>query len=313
MPKVAANGIDLYYESKGSGPTLLLIAGFACDLSIWSKLVSALAGQWRVIAFDNRGVGRSSAPDSPYTIRQMADDTAALLDALAVPQAHVAGHSMGGQIAQELAIHFPDKVRSLQLLATCAKPDERNRAIIESWGEMPGKVDAALAARLSLPWVYTERLYARPNAIQQVIDILATSPPPAPHGIYHQSRAVMAFDASRRLTAIRCPTLVLAGAEDVLLPVRFSEELHRGIHGSEFVVLPQTGHGLTIESADAVAAAMQTFLAKHVDLGALHQPYRGGRRRRVLPEHGLLPFGDLEFGRRPWHDRPPVGEHGGPG
>src|SRR5262245_31686830 len=112
MPKVQVNGIEIYHEVRGSGEPLLLIAGFACDLTIWSLVVPSLVRKYRVITFDNRGVGRSSAPDSPYTIQQMAEDASGLLDQLGIPQAHVAGYSMGGQIAQELYLAHPDKVRS---------------------------------------------------------------------------------------------------------------------------------------------------------------------------------------------------------
>jgi pimeloyl-ACP methyl ester carboxylesterase len=263
MPKVHANGIDIYYEVMGAGEPLLLIAGFASDLTIWSKVAPSLAEQYQVIGFDNRGVGRSSAPDSPYSIRQMADDAAALLDQIGVKKAHVAGHSMGGMIAQELAIAHTEKVASLVLLGTCAKPDECNKAIIECWGELPRQVDPATAVRISLPWIYTNRFYSRPKAIQQVIDLVVASPfPSTPQGIYHQSRAVMGFDTSDRLSLIRCPTLVLAGEEDILLPVPCSEELARGIPGAELAVLANTGHGMLIETPDAVAEAMLNFLAR---------------------------------------------------
>jgi pimeloyl-ACP methyl ester carboxylesterase len=264
MAKIQTNGIDIYYEVKGAGEPLLLIAGFACDLTIWGKVVASLAEKYQVIAFDNRGVGRSSAPDNPYSIRQMAEDAAVLLDMIGIPQAHVAGHSMGGMIAQELALAHPKKVRSLMLLASRAKPDERSKAIIESWGELPRLVDRVTAARLSLPWIYTHRFYARPGAIQQVIDLILKNPyPPPPHGIYHQSRAVSSFDSSGRLGEIRCPTLVLVGNKDILVPVAFSEELVQGIPGAELVVLDETGHGMLIETPEAVAQAMLDFLARN--------------------------------------------------
>lgn len=264
MPKVQANGIEIYYEASGAGEPLLLIAGFACDLTIWSPLATTLASQYRVIVFDNRGVGRSSAPDAPYSIRQMAEDVAGLLNEIGVAHAHIAGHSMGGQIAQELALTYPEKVRSLMLLASCVKPDERNKAIIASWGELPGQVDVATAARLSLPWIYTHRFYARPGTVQQVIDLIVANPyPPPPHGIYHQSRAVSQFDSSDRLSRIQCPTLVVVGQEDILLPVRFSQQLVEGIPAAELAILEKTGHGLLIESPDGVAQVMLNFLANH--------------------------------------------------
>lgn len=262
MPPVRVNGIDIYFEVRGAGEPLLLIAGFACDLTIWSKVASVLADRYQVITFDNRGVGRSSAPDEPYSIRLMAEDAAGLLDKIGGHPTHVVGHSMGGMIAQELALAHPQKVRSLTLLASCAKGDERNRAIIESWGELPRQVDPRMAARLSLPWVYTHRYYARPGAIQQVIDVMAANPfPSTAHGIYHQSQAVAGFDSTGRLPEIRCPTLVVAGREDILLPVRFSEELAGRIAGAELAVLEQTGHGMLVETPGAVAQVMLDFLS----------------------------------------------------
>src|SRR5262245_22618692 len=130
MPKVPANGIDVYYEAHGAGDPLLLVAGFGCDHTIWSGLVPALAARHRVILFDNRGTGQTSG--AVTGVRQMADDAAGLLDALGPGPAHVAGHSMGGMIAQELALAHPGRVRSLALLSSCARLDDRGRAIIES-------------------------------------------------------------------------------------------------------------------------------------------------------------------------------------
>lgn len=264
MPKVAANGIDIYYEVSDTGEPLLLISGFGSDLSVWAKVAATLATQNQVIVFDNRGLGRSSAPDNPYTIGQMAEDTAGLLNQIGVRQAHVAGHSMGGMIAQELALAHPEKVRSLMLLSTVAKPDERGKAILESWGELPRLVDQTMVARLILPWLYSQRFYATPGAIQQVMDFSLANPyPPTPHGLYNQSRAVSAFDASARLGAIRCPTLVLVGGEDILAPVSFSEQLAQAIPGAKLIVVPDTGHGLLIESPDAVSRHIVAFLSKH--------------------------------------------------
>src|SRR5262249_27460313 len=163
----------------------LLIAGFACDHTIWSKVVSVLASRYRVVAFDNRGVGRTSSPDTATSIRQMAEDAAGLLDAIGVSPVHVAGHSMGGLIAQELVLAPREQVQSLILLSSCARLDARGKAIIESWGELPRLVDAATGLRLTLPWIYTNAFYARPGAIEQVIDqILANPFPPSAEGIY---------------------------------------------------------------------------------------------------------------------------------
>jgi 3-oxoadipate enol-lactonase len=135
MPRVRANGIDVFYEVQGAGEPLLLIAGFASDHMIWSKAVAGLARHYRVLVFDNRGVGQTSGAHTVLSIRQMAEDAAGLLDAVELNPAHVAGHSMGGLIAQELALAHPEQVRTLTLLSSCAQLDERGKAIIESWWE----------------------------------------------------------------------------------------------------------------------------------------------------------------------------------
>ena len=258
-----ANGIEIFYEERGTGEPLLLIAGFACDHTYWSKVIPLLASQYRVIVFDNRGVGRTSAPNTPYSIRQMAGDAAGLLDAIGLSRVHVAGHSMGGQIAQELALAHPERVQTLTLLASCAKVDERGKAIIEAWGELPRLVDAVTSLRLSFPWIYTSDFYAKPGAIELLIEeVLANPFPPSPLGIYHQSRAIMSCDISPRLDGIRCPTLAVVGKEDILLPVAMSEQLVRGIRGAELVVLDNPGHGLLIESPETAAAAMLDFLSR---------------------------------------------------
>src|SRR5262245_57316151 len=103
MPRLQAHGIEIFYDVHGAGEPLLLIAGFACDHTIWSAVCPLLASRYRVIVFDNRGVGQTSAPEAAMTIPQMAEDAAGLLDGLGLGRVHVAGHSMGGMIAQELA------------------------------------------------------------------------------------------------------------------------------------------------------------------------------------------------------------------
>jgi len=262
MPKVPANGIDVFYEVHGTGDPLLLVAGFGCDHTIWSGLVPALASRHRVILFDNRGTGQTSGPAAVADVRQMAEDAAGLLGAIGLSPAHVAGHSMGGMIAQELALAHPRRVRSLALLSTCARLDDRGRAIVESWGELPRQVDPTTAARLVLPWMYTNAFYAKPGAVEKVVAQIVANPfPPSAEAVYSQSRAVSRCDTSDRLGDLACPTLVLAGAEDALLPVAFSEQLARGIRGAKLVVLEGTGHGLLVESPAAVAAALLDFLS----------------------------------------------------
>jgi pimeloyl-ACP methyl ester carboxylesterase len=255
------NGIDLYYEVQGDGDPLLLIAGFACDHTIWSLVLPPLAARYRVITFDNRGLGQSSGTETLTSIRQMADDAVGLLDALGLGSAHVAGHSMGGLIAQELAQTHPRRIQSLLLLSTCAQIDERGKAITDAWGELPRLVDAATMTRLLLPWMYTSALYAKPGAIERLIDrILANPFPPSAEVISRQCQALGTFQASRELGTLNCPTSVFVGRQDILIPVALSEQLARSIPHAELVVLEETGHGMLIESPKRVSDALLRFL-----------------------------------------------------
>jgi pimeloyl-ACP methyl ester carboxylesterase len=261
MPKVLVNGSEIYYEVYGAGEPLLLIAGFACDHTIWSLVIPVLARHYRVIAFDNRGLGQSSGPDVRASIRLMADDAAVLLNAIGIGPAHVAGHSMGGMIAQELALAHPDRVRNLLLLSSCVQMDARGKMIIESWGQLASLVDAATLSRLILPWIHTRAFFETPGAVEQLIDQFLSYPyPPTLQALHGQSLAISSFDVLKRLREIDCPTLVLTGRQDILFPVEFSEQLARGIRGAQLVALEETGHGLLIESPEPVAAAMVDFL-----------------------------------------------------
>jgi 3-oxoadipate enol-lactonase len=212
---------------------------------------------------DNRGVGKSSAPDSPYSIKQMADDTAALLNYLGITKIHVAGHSMGGQIAQELAIFKPEIVKSLILFSSWAKANARFNSLIEMFGNLSNHLEAKMYQKSLLPWMYTEEFYSD-GRIEEIITIIENYPfLPTPHGIYHQSRAIINSDTSNCITNILCPTLVVVGKEDILTPVAFSKQLVDGIPNAELFVIECSAHGCLVESADATVKAMLKFLAKH--------------------------------------------------
>lgn len=264
MPLVQVNGIDLYYEEAGDGPPLLLISGAPGTTLDWEWFLPALSERFRVVAFDNRGGGRSSAPPGPYTTRQMADDAAALLDHLAIPRAHVVGLSLGGMIAQELALAYPTRIDRLVLLATCAR---FRLAVFGPWQTFRRQareqaLDPVGYALCMMPWFFTSAFMVQQEQVEAALAEVGREPYPTPeHGLNAQGAAGRQHDTLDRLAGIAAPTLVLTGAEDILTPPSAAQELADGIPGARLQILERGGHLMSVEYPEAVAAALLAFLA----------------------------------------------------
>ncbi len=157
----------MFYEETGGGEPLILIMGFGGDHLAWAFQVRALAEHYRVVTFDNRGAGQSDAPELPYTIRTMADDTAGLIAALGIERAHVVGVSMGGMIAQELALAYPRRVRSLHLGCTTARPDTHMKALLATWRDMRAALTPDALVRALMLWLFSYRLPAIADGISR--------------------------------------------------------------------------------------------------------------------------------------------------
>ena len=261
IPTIPVNGIELFYEARGEGEALLLLGGFGCDHSYWDPLVPALAARFRLVLPDNRGCGRTRSSGA-FTARDLAADAAALLKALGVAKARVAGVSFGGQVAQELALEHPGKVASLALISTSAKSSVRLAEVVDTAARMAVGSPPDVCVRAFLPWVFTEKFFETPGALDAAVSrIMANPNPPSPEGLLAQSAAIAAFDSSSRVGEIRCPTLVLAGAEDILVPASHSRGLAAKIAGATLEVLDSGAHDLVHERPEAVCAALLSFLS----------------------------------------------------
>jgi 3-oxoadipate enol-lactonase len=264
MPTVRVGDINMYYEVHGKGEPLLLIMGLGSDLTSWILQIPEFSKKYQVIAFDNRGAGRTDAPDMPYSTVMMADDTAGLLDALGIERAHILGLSMGGMIAQELALKYPKRVKSLVLAATAASPYAWATHLLGAMLRLAqeGVTPEALTA-LRVSWLFTDNFFENPELVRTVIDTMVANPHPQPmHAYARQFAAANEHDTRRRINQITAPTLVLVGREDILLPVEMSEELAAGIPNSELAVLEGGGHGFQVEIAGRFNQAVMDFLAK---------------------------------------------------
>jgi pimeloyl-ACP methyl ester carboxylesterase len=266
MPRVAVNGVHLFYQEAGppEAPPLLLIMGWGGDHTAWAFQVPAFAAEFRVVAFDNRGTGQSDAPDIPYTIPGMAADVLGLLDHLEIRRAHVSGVSMGGMIAQEIALRHPERVLSLQLHCTLARPDAYGRFLVETLLRAKAAMSQEDYTRLLLPWILSRKTLAeKEDFVRLFIDRALEYPyPTGLTGLTRQAQAIGQHDTLDRLGEIRLPTLITTGTEDILVPPRFSRELHARIPGSELVEIPGAGHLHFMEEFQAFNEICLGFLRK---------------------------------------------------
>lgn len=275
MPIATVESIEIYYEVHGGGEPLLLIMGLGADSRAWLFQVPEFSQHYRTIIFDNRGVGRSAKPPGPYTIHEMADDTAGLLDVLGIERTHVLGVSMGGMIAQELVLRHPHRVRGLVLACTYPEPDadiERQRRF--SLAQFGGTVDASGEMRVDftalnplsffqhlLPTVFNAEFIDK--ELPKLMEIFAGA---LEYGfsmeaILGQMQAVMSHKATDRLHQIKSPTLVLTGDADRLVPPGNSDLLARHIPGATLVKIPGGSHGFNFETPALFNRKVIDFLA----------------------------------------------------
>lgn len=268
MPTAKVGDINIYYETHGEGEPLVLIMGYGANSGAWRRQVPVYSQEYRVVAFDNRGTGRSDKPDIPYTAEMMAGDAAGLLEAIGIDAAHIYGISMGGGIAQEFAIRYPEKAISVILGCTMCgtahgiMPDAEAMTVLLNMGNR-NQLTPEEAARALLPFLYSQEFIDNNrDIIEQSIERSLEYVTP-PHGYARQTEAQMGFDAYDRLPQVKAPTLVIAGDADRIVPVENSRILASRIPNAELVILDNMGHGFFIEAEDETNRIILDFLRKH--------------------------------------------------
>ena len=203
MPYVKVNDIQMYYEIHGDGEPLVLIVGLGTDISEWDGIIRWLANKYKVLAFDNRGAGRTDKPDIHYSIEMMADDTAWLMQALGIEQAHILGISMGGRIALALALRHPKSIKKLILVSTSARS-------IKNWRSY-------FFGMLSSAPIFRSK-YPQPH-----------------YAFMRQRQASFVYNCTDQLHELHIPTVIMHGEKDKIVPYTLAEEMHTGIQGSKML------------------------------------------------------------------------------
>ncbi len=263
MPTALLNGITLNYQIDGpqtAPETIVLINGLADDLESWGFQIDALVGAGhRVLRFDNRGIGRSDAPSGDYSARMLADDAKALVDLLGLRRFHLMGVSMGGMIAQEYALAYPADLKSLTLACTYGRPDAFCQTMFAMWADLAKLTSVPFVMRDVSLWAFTGPFFTE-RAEDAAAFAEAMAALPMSLGAYLSQLAVIqAHDATDRLAQIKVPTLVLAGEEDILIPVRLSKTLQQAIPAAQWATVPG-GHACLWESPDPFNATFLDFV-----------------------------------------------------
>ena len=250
MPKITVEDIDINYQIQGSGSPLLMIIGLSFSLLDWGKeFTNLLAQHYQLILFDNRDAGLTSQSTSSYDIVKMADDAAGLLEALNINKAHVFGVSMGGAIAQQLALKYPEKLDKLILGCTFAGGE------CSQFGDISGLITGDL-----LPLLFTPSFIQ--NNRQELEDLLKETTPFHSQGeaLHRQLQALATHNTCDTLSNIKTNTLVLTGDKDVAIPSVNINVLVRAIPNAKFEIIADAAHGFFYSHADKTAQLIHSFL-----------------------------------------------------
>lgn len=271
MAFVENQGARIYWDEQGTGDPILLIMGLGVTSDLWHRTRPILAKHFRAVALDNRGVGRSDVPTGPYSIPLMSSDAAAVLDAAEVQSAHVFGMSMGGMIAQQFALQYPSRVRSLILGCTSAGGPNAVRADEDATQMLMArsKMSNEQALEAPVPFIYDSET-ARERIDEDIAIRRAWFP--SAEGYTAQLKGILAWEADTRIPAIRVPTLVIHGESDRLVPPGNGKRIAERIPGAKLMIIPHASHIFTTDQTEVAHDAILSFLAEQVPRAGTPRP-----------------------------------------
>jgi len=265
MPRIKAGSIEINYDIFGAGDPLLLIMGFGMPGIAWLPSLPMFVG-FKCVYFDNRGTGMTDKPEGVYTVEQMADDASNLLNALNIPKAKVFGISMGGMIAQELALRHPEQVERVILGCTMpGGPDSKMASpevgmkLVEGTKLMATNPEQGFD--VILPLLFPEEFSkAHPEIKQMMLAGMKMMPPTPSDSVDRTIAGIMTFNASERLGQIKCPVLIVHGDRDLLIPPENAYLLKSRIPQAELFMIPNAGHAFQAVDPIGIQQRIVQFL-----------------------------------------------------
>jgi len=262
MPYMNINDIDLYYETRGAGAPLMLIAGLASDSQSWSTISGELSKKLLLIMPDNRGVGRTRPQDVETSVQRIADDCVALIRHLELKSVNLLGHSMGGFVAMDIAIRYPEIVGKLLICGTAASSSKRNASLLFNWAAC---LEAGMTPRIFFRdvfcWLFTPAFFEDEEFVNVAVQFAVEYPyPQGTKAFLNQVRAIAAYDCTENLARISAKTLVLHGKEDLLFPPEEGLRLAQAIPNASLTVIEKAAHSIHIEQSGVMIENILNFL-----------------------------------------------------
>ncbi len=264
MSKIIINESSIYFKEYGSGEPLLLIAGLASDSQSWLTVIVSLSKHFRVIIFDNRGVGRSPKNNSEITIHKMTDDCVSLINHLNISKINVLGHSMGGMIAMDLALRYPNLINKLILEATAPKLNKRNIDLFNDWCTyLDTGMEKSLWFKNIFYWIFSPTFFENNIMVKQAIEMSVNySYLQSDNSFKNQIIAISNFNCLDDIKNIKLKTLVIFGEMDLLFPIAQNIELFASVSNLQEVTVPNAAHSIHVDNPIFFSNTVISFLNK---------------------------------------------------
>jgi pimeloyl-ACP methyl ester carboxylesterase len=258
MTQQKIGDVSFHYEIVGNGPKLVMIGGLNCHIDFWDLIKQDLCQDFRLLMFDNHGIGKSRAPDNSYTIEDMADETLELMKLLGFSHAHILGSSLGSAVALSMARKYESMLGKIVLCNTFIELRPKTRALIHAIMKLTQKIPFELLMEISVPWLFADRTIVEQQLIQSYRS--AQTKHPLSPGVLHQTEALLKFSCRDWYEQVRCETMIIHGEEDLFCPIGDALAMAEGMPNAAFEPFTNAAHMTHLEAPEHFVRLLKGFL-----------------------------------------------------